>query len=124
MKTLQEVRSALESMVQQFGHRGVTNGKPIIWTGGLSALEEAFDALGWDDPRYLPEEGNTCEIEGCVEPFTSGWVWEGLYLQLCSGHSRDSFDGKRCPPVKAYAIEREARRGEDGILPREMPKGG
>ena len=42
--TLHELREALEGMVWQFGYRGVKSGRPIIWTGGLSALEEAFEA--------------------------------------------------------------------------------
>lgn len=44
------MRDALESMVYQFGYEAVKRGRPAIMTGGLSALEEAFEALGWDDP--------------------------------------------------------------------------
>ena len=47
----------IEYMVFQFGYRGVKNGKPVIHTGGLSALELAFEVLDWEDPHYLPEEG-------------------------------------------------------------------
>jgi len=122
--TLHELREALEGMVWQFGYRGVKSGRPIIWTGGLSALEEAFEALDWDDPHYLPEEDFTCEVEGCMEEITSGLRWGGLYLSLCHEHSSDCFKGKERPPVKAYAIKREARRGEDGVLRSEPPKGG
>ena len=52
---MNKYKDALEEMVWQFGHRGVKNNQPIIWTGGLSALESAFEALGWEDPHYLPE---------------------------------------------------------------------
>lgn len=107
------VKDALESMVWQFGYRGVKNGKPIIWTGGLSALEEAFEVLGWEDPHYLPDaEGYCCEIKGCVEPDTCGTHWgdSPLYLRLCSKHYRDSYSGKDCPEVKEWAIKREATR--------------
>jgi len=104
-------KDALEEMVWQFGYRGVKNNKPIIWTGGLSAMESAFEALGWECPHYLPDaEGYCCEIEGCVEPITSGLHWGGLYLSLCREHAGEQFKGKSCPKVKRWAIDREARR--------------
>ena len=115
------IKLALEAMVGQFGYRGVKHGKPMIWTGGLSALEEAFEALGWEDPHYLPEEGYTCEIEGCMEPDTCGTHWsegDDLYLRICSKHHCESCSGKPRPPVKKYALEREATRDPiTGILP-------
>ncbi len=113
-------RDALESMVWQFGYRGVGNGKPIIWTGGLSALEEAFEALGWDDPHDLPEEGCTCDVVGCLEPDTCGMHWakgDDMYLRLCSKHAEDSWEGLPRPPIKQYRIDKEAKRDPvTGIL--------
>lgn len=107
---------ALEDMVFQFGYRGVKNGKPVIHTAGLSALESAFEALGWDDPHYLPEQGYTCEIEGCVEPDVMGTPWKNEgeanppYLRLCSEHGNQQFKGEPRPQVKQYALDREAKR--------------
>ena len=85
----------------------------------LEFIDPFFEALGWDDPHYLPDaEGYCCEIEGCVEPDTSGTRWGGLYLRLCREHSKDSFDGKPCPKVKQWAIDREAKRDKvTGYLP-------
>lgn len=106
-------KEALEDMVWQFGYRGVKNGKPIIWTGGLSALEGAFEALGWEDPHYLPDaEGYCCEIEGCVEPDICGTHWgdSKLYLRLCSKHHHQSYSGIPIPKVKQWALDREAQR--------------
>ena len=114
---MNKLKEVLEELVFQFAPRGVKTGKPIIWTGGLSALEGAFEALGWDDPHYLPEEGYTCEIKGCMEVDTCGVPWGDLFLCLCSDHYMDSFHGKERPPVKAYALRREATRGKDGIPP-------
>jgi len=112
-----KLREALENMVWQFGYKDVHDGKPVIHTAGLSALEDAFEVLGWDDPKYLPEEGYTCEIQGCVEPIVCGTHWgDRLYLHLCSKHHGDSCRGKERPPVKQYALDREARRGPDGVL--------
>lgn len=111
-----KLRDALEDMVMQFGHRGVKGGKPIIWTGGLSALEYAFVVLGWEDPKYLPEEGYTCEVFGCMEEDTSGLRWGDLYLRLCSKHGHDCFLEKERPPIKQYAVDREATRDENGVL--------
>lgn len=105
-------KEALESMVFQFGYRGVKNNKPMIWTGGLSALEEAFDALGWDNPHYLPEQGYTCEVVGCVNEDTCGTHWGNnkLYLRLCSEHYRQSYSDVPIPPIKQYVLDREAKR--------------
>ena len=107
---MSKYKEALESMVFQFGHRGTSDNKPMIWTGGLSTLEEAFDVLGWDDPHFLPEEGYTCEIKGCINANTCGSTWGGYYLRLCSDHYRESNSGKRCPAIKQYAIDRESKR--------------
>jgi len=47
-----KLRDALEDMCHQFGYEV---GQTGITTGGLSALEHAFDVLGWDDP-HIPSE--------------------------------------------------------------------
>ena len=64
-----ELRDALESMVYQFAYRGTRDGKPIIFTGGLSALSDAFKTLGWDDPYYLNEKkgGKQMTIDEAIE---------------------------------------------------------
>jgi hypothetical protein len=46
----EQLTDALKDMVWQFAYRGVKSGKENIHTGGLSALELAFDVLGWVDP--------------------------------------------------------------------------
>ena len=45
-----ELREALADMVSQFAYEGTKNGEGVMRTGGLSALESAFDALGLSDP--------------------------------------------------------------------------
>ena len=57
------LHEVLEDMVWQFGYRGVKNKRPVIHTGGLSALEAAFEVLGWEDPHYLPGEAKRNEPE-------------------------------------------------------------
>ena len=115
---MNKYKEALEEMVWQFGYRGTKKGQPIIWTGGLSALEGAFEALGWDDPHFLPiAEGYCCEVEGCVEQDTNGSIWGDLYLRLCSKHGKDCWDGKPRPQIRQWAIDREAKRNlVTGIL--------
>ena len=122
---MNKYKDALEGMVWQFGYRGVRDNKPTIWAGGLSALESAFEALGWENPHYLPDaEGYCCEIEGCVEPDTSGLTWDGLYLRLCRKHAYEYSKGKPCPQVKRWAIDREARRDPiTRTLPSDIYKG-
>lgn len=45
-----ELREALADMVSQFAYRGTYEGRENLHTGGLSALEGAFSALGLSDP--------------------------------------------------------------------------
>lgn len=47
---VEELEAALEDMVDQFAYRWEHDGKTTFITGGLSALENAFMALGLDDP--------------------------------------------------------------------------
>ena len=109
-------KEVLEDMIFQFGYRGIKNKKPVIHTAGFSALERAFKALNWDDPHYLPEEGYTCEVVGCMEKDTAGThfgILRGnskLYLRLCSFHYRLSCCALPLPPIKQYALDREAKR--------------
>lgn len=112
MKT-DHTREALESMVWQFGYHGTKDDNPTIWTGGLSALEEAFDALGWDDPHILEDnDGVSCDVEGCYgEICASGTAWRDTgYWQCCMEHSSMARDGKVQPSMKPRAIQRESTR--------------
>ena len=112
-------KQALEEMVWQFAYRGVnSSNQSILWTGGLSALEQAFVSLGWDNPKIIEDtDGVICDVEGCA-----GWVeaqggmWkETGYWCLCSRHSADL--GKPQPKMKQRAMDREASRDGDGCLP-------
>src|SRR5690606_29655659 len=83
-------REALEDMVWQFAHRVVVQGRPALTTGGLSALEHAFDVLGWDDPHFAPE----CDEQRCQEPGCPAWSSCGVntadgYKRLCHEHVMD-----------------------------------
>ena len=76
-------REALEDMVYQFAYWSDSVGG--LWTGGLLALEEAFDVLGWEDPKPMPEL--RCERPGCMGRFTCGWKNEaGEYQRTCGDH--------------------------------------
>lgn len=107
---MEEIKDALESIVWQYGYRGVKDGKPTLYTGGMGALEQAFDALGWDDPHFVDEKENTCEIDGCMEEPSSGMNWGELYLSLCYKHSAMQRRDEERPPVKQWALDREATR--------------
>lgn len=50
---IKRLRDALEDMVWQFAARGMKDGKGVLTHMGLSALEQAFDALGWDSPKTI-----------------------------------------------------------------------
>jgi hypothetical protein len=82
------VREALEDMVYQFGYYTVKDGQPAIGTGGLSALEEAFEVLGWDDPYVIPDPV-WCDAPvtpRCPNRPTSGTPTPDGYKHFCHEH--------------------------------------
>jgi len=80
-------KSALIEMVWQFAYQGVKDGKLILHTGGTSALEEAFEVLGWDDPHYVPDtDGMNCQWPGCPEWATCGKPTPEGYKRYCGKH--------------------------------------
>lgn len=114
-------KEALEDMVWQFAYRGLKDGKPALFEGGLSALEGAFEALGWENPHYIEEDDMiTCNIEGCHEFSSAGTHWGNgkEYLRLCDEHYKQSISGIPCPKIKQSVIEKEAKRDPiTGIMP-------
>jgi hypothetical protein len=61
----------------------------VLYTGGLSALEGAFTALGWDDPHLIPAA--QCDEPGCTRRVTCGWPSGAGYRQTCSEHGREAW---------------------------------
>ena len=47
---VEDLRAALLDMTYQHAYATVKDGVEVYWTGGLSALEHAFEVLGWGDP--------------------------------------------------------------------------
>jgi hypothetical protein len=112
---VQRIRDGLEDMAWQFAYRIMVDGRPAITAGGTSALVEAFDILGWDDPRQVGEEV-CCEVDGCNQWVEAYLTWDGLYLRLCAAHAREADDGRPRPTIRQSALKREATRGTDGAL--------
>lgn len=79
--TLDE-RDALEGMVHQFAYWSEKVGG--FTTGGLSALEEAFEVLGWNDP--YPCEDARCDEQDCLKQITCGTLTEEGYRRTCGDH--------------------------------------
>jgi hypothetical protein len=80
---------ALEDMVWQFAYRGVKGKRRMVGTGGLSALEGAFDALDWNDPHY-PADSIGCDWPQCLNwGDACGCPHPGGYKHYCSEHSRE-----------------------------------
>jgi len=48
-----DFRGVVKDLVWQFAYRGNDHSGKWLSTGGLSALEGAFKALGWNDPYYV-----------------------------------------------------------------------
>lgn len=79
---IERLTAALESMVWQFAYR---SGHGTLYTGGLSALEEAFEVLGWEDP-YKVDPSNLCDEPGCRRFPTCGTQTPEGYRSTCSKH--------------------------------------
>ena len=75
-------KKALEDMVDQFAY--VLDDPPRITTGGLSSLEYAFDALGYPDPKEIPER--KCQFENCNKTATCGTPTKYGYKRVCLKH--------------------------------------
>lgn len=90
-------RDVVEDMVFQFAYRDNDNERRWLSAGGLSALEYAFEALGWDDPHYIETDG--CEHPGCARWSTCGTPTPDGYKRLCSEHGRAHFRPLPPPPT-------------------------
>lgn len=98
---MSELREALEGMVYQFAYWS-DGDPPGHVTGGLSALEEAFAVLGWDEPHPAPFQ--QCDEPGCRKQSSSG-------TPTLDGYRRTCFDHR---PVKANEAWNAAWR-ESGL---------
>lgn len=81
-------RDALEDMVYQFGYDCVKDGQPALCTGGLSALEGAFAALGWAEPYVIPDPV-WCDAPvtpRCPNRTTCGTPTTAGYKRFCHDH--------------------------------------
>ncbi|HSW63967.1 MAG TPA: hypothetical protein VLH56_11770 [Dissulfurispiraceae bacterium] len=80
-----ELREALEGMLHQFAY--FDDG--AFHTGGLSALEDGFAALGWGERHESPE--SCCQAAGCRKRATCGTpTATGEYRLLCGKHDREA----------------------------------
>lgn len=77
-------------------------------------------SLTESEQEYEPYYG-WCDVEGCEnEGANGGGCWrETGYWTVCSKHSQEYREGKPQPPMKQSAIDREKRRGADGVLVNE-----
>lgn len=76
------LKEELESMLYQFA--GWNDTKGGFTTDGLSALESAFDTLGWNDPHI--HKFSQCDEPGCKKRGTCGWGPKGKRRHTCSTH--------------------------------------
>lgn len=95
----------IEDLTTRFAYRGQHKGRFALYTGGLSALEHAFSALGWDDPHYAPEY--ECQIKGCHKEATCGTNTKAGYKRVCTDHwrserSKQSMESLGGKPKKEY----------------------
>jgi hypothetical protein len=81
----------------------------------LRAMADRMEQL--QQKEYEPYFG-WCDVDGCMyEGANGGGCWrETGYWTVCSHHSTQWRAGKKQPKMKQTAIEREKRRGADGVL--------
>jgi hypothetical protein len=83
-----EEKEALQGMVEQFAYWSEKAGG--FTTGGLSALEDAFRVLGWEDPHPAPWA--RCDEPDCMDQATCGTPTMNIrdkvygYRRTCSKH--------------------------------------
>lgn len=85
-KEKDELKKALEDMVFQFAYE--FDNPPRIGTGGLSALEHAFNVLGWPDPKPVPERQCQYGKGKCQTTATCGTPTKKGYKRVCGKHFR------------------------------------
>lgn len=81
--TEKELLDVIEGLVIQFAYS--LDNPPRLGTMGLSALEDAFQVLGWEDPHPVPEMG--CDEPGCGAHAVCGWPSPQGYRRTCSEHA-------------------------------------
>jgi hypothetical protein len=94
------LRDALDNMVRKFAY--AANGKRS--TGGLSTLEQAFEALGLDDPHSLDTK-EMCDEPGCNAPLTCGWPSSAGYRTTCGKHYKP--DPQYVNPEQEGVVDRQ-----------------
>jgi len=96
-KTLKEATAIIKSLVLQFGaEHSIPGIGPVISTMNLSALEEAFEFLGWPDMMPMPEM--KCGVPNCFEWATCGTPCRDGYLRCCEKHFSEYSGRKRRLP--------------------------
>ena len=106
------VRDALEGMVYQFAYW--SDGIGGISCGGLSALEDAFVVLGWEDPMPVPSM--CCDEPGCMKQGTMGTPVVGGYRRTCWDHRPTGPEVERCDFRSPSRMKRcLLARGHDDI---------
>lgn len=84
---MNEYKEALKDMLNQFAYKSDGAGRkpPVMFTGGLSALEHAFGVLDWPDPKPCPD--SSCDVKGCQRWASCGMSRpDGDYWSICGYH--------------------------------------
>jgi hypothetical protein len=82
----------------------------MVWNNCIRQIKNLIEN---DEPYF-----GLCDVEGCKnEGVNGGGCWrESGYWTVCYKHSADFRKGLPQPKMKEEAIERENKRGSDGII--------
>jgi hypothetical protein len=112
--------SDMKKEIERILRSRFTRGDIQTATNELLDLFNVSLSLTDSEEEYEPYFG-WCDVEGCEnEGANDGGCWrETGYWTVCSKHSSKYRAGEPQPPMKQKAIDREKRRGADGVLVNE-----
>ena len=84
LKDKDESVEIIKDLLYQFAYPGEKNGRAMLWTGGVSALEWGFKFMGWDNPHFTPEL--ECNYPCCHLIAECGTPTPDGYKRLCGKH--------------------------------------
>lgn len=87
LKEKDEAAEVVKDLLHQFAYSGEKDGRAMLWTGGLSALEWGFKFVGWDNPHFTPEL--ECEQTDCHAMAECGANTPDGYKRLCGKHYQE-----------------------------------
>lgn len=82
--TKKELIECIEGLAYQYGMQMDGIGIPLLSSGAISAMEYAFEVLGWPDPKPMKE--SECDYPDCHQWANCGTPTKNGYKMCCYKH--------------------------------------